>query len=155
MAGKHPLSIGERDRRWSAIRKLMAAEGIDCLIGFPNTGGWGSFQAEISYLTPGYVGEMALVFPWEGAPTAFTVNPGGAEDWAEGQDWFSDIRNGNRRWGQSVAANLKERGFQRGRLGVAGLLHYLRAPEGVVPWGSVQKLSEAFPEATIVTPRAW
>jgi Xaa-Pro dipeptidase len=92
---------------------------------------------------------VALVFPLEGSPTAFVVNETAAEDWAAGQDWFQDIRNSARRWGQPVADNLRARGFERGRLGITGLLNYLRAPEGVVPWGSVQKIVEAFPHATI------
>jgi Xaa-Pro aminopeptidase len=127
----------------------MVAEGLDYLIGFPNSGHWGAFQAEVAYLAPGCASEGALVLPVAGPPTAIAANDPGAHDWAERQSWISDIRSGSRRWGEPVVANLKERGFQRGRLGVMGLLHYLRAPEGVVPWGSVQRLAESFPNAHI------
>ena len=152
MSFKVPLSLAERDRRWAAVRQRMAAEGLDYLIGLPNGGHYGGFQAETAYLAPG-VGdrEAALIFPLEGEPTAYTVNDASADDWAEAQDWFSDVRSAGRTWGQPIARNLQERGFHRGRLGILGLTNVLRAPEGVVPWGSVEKLRQSFPEAELVS----
>ena len=45
------FSLAERNRRWAAVRKLMAIRGIDVIVAPQNTGHSMDFQADARYLT--------------------------------------------------------------------------------------------------------
>ena len=67
------FSLAERDRRWKAVRALMAARGIDVIVAPQNTGHSMDFQADSRYLTHcggGGDADIAAVFPLEGDVTA-------------------------------------------------------------------------------------
>src|SRR3954451_15204752 len=96
------FSHAERDRRWKAVRELMAAANIDCVVAPNNTGHSTHFQAEARYLS--HVGgggdaDIACVFPLEAEVAAVATN---CQRWAKVQDWTTDLREARRAYGRGV-----------------------------------------------------
>jgi Xaa-Pro dipeptidase len=148
--GLPKFSDAERDRRWGRVRELMRAAGLDAIIGFPNQSHWDQFQADIRYLTHigGNQTEVAVVFPVAGEVTAFVRGGNEVEWWGIAQDWVKDIRQTRRTWADPVIERMKELKLDRARVGVSGLAGLLRAPEGTVVTGMLDKAKKAFPAAT-------
>ena len=65
------------------------------------------------------------------------------EWWGLAQDWVKDIRPSRRSYGEPVIERLKE--IRAERVGVIGLAGLVRAPEGIVPWGTFEKIRAALP----------
>jgi Xaa-Pro aminopeptidase len=147
------FSKAERDRRWGLVRDRMRKSKLDCLVGFPNGGRFEQLQANTRYLTAmgGFACEIGVAFPVEGDVTAFVQSPRDIAWWRRAQDWIGDIRNCRRLWSEGMVARLKELKLDRARIGIIGLSGLIRAPEGVVPWGMVERLKEAFPHAEFVS----
>ncbi len=148
------FSLAERDRRWRAVREEMAKAGIDVLVGSNNTGHWDHWQSDIRYLTQigGHCVDAAVVFPLKGEPTGFAINDlywGIASPF-----WLRDLRTTGWRWGEAIGKRLQELAADLGRndltVGITGLTGVLRAPEGTVPWGTVEQIKESMPKARIV-----
>jgi len=148
------FSLAERDRRWAAVRSEMAAAGVDVLVGSNNTGHWDHWQSDIRYLTQigGHNVDAGVVFPLEGEPTGFAINDlywGIAAPF-----WLRDLRPTVWKWGESIGKRLQELAAEMGKsnltIAITGLQGVLRAPEGVVPWATVEKIKEMMPQATIV-----
>ena len=149
--GLPKFSRSERERRWGRVRELMRQEKLDALIGFPNQSHWDQFQADIRYLTHigGHQTEVAVVFPLTGEVTAFVRGANEIEWWNIAQDWVQDIRPSRRSWGEPVVERMKELKLDKARIGVSGLSGLLRAPEGTVVTGMLEKVRRAFPQAQI------
>ena len=149
--GLPKFSAIERDRRWGRVRELMREAGLDAIIGFPNQSHWDQFQADIRYLTHigGHQYEVAVVFPLSGEVTAFVRGANEVEWWTIAQDWVKDIRATRRTWGEPVIERMKELKLDGARIGVSGLSGLLRAPEGTVVTGMLEKVKKAFPNAKI------
>ena len=147
--GLPKFSHAERERRWSRVRELMRQKQLDAIIGFPNQSHWDQFQADIRYLTHigGHQTEVAVVFPLSGEVTAFVRGGNEVEWWSIAQDWVTDIRPSRRSWGEPVIERMKELQLQSARIGVSGLSGLLRAPEGTVVTGMLEKVRQAFPKA--------
>ena len=148
------FSLAERDRRWAAVRAEMAEAGVDVLVGSNNTGHWDHWQSDIRYLTQigGHCVDAGMVFPIEGEPTGFAINDlywGIAAPF-----WLRDLRPTGWRWGEAIGNRLREVAADIGRedltIGITGLSGVLRAPEGTVAWGTVEKIKEIVPKARIV-----
>jgi len=139
----------ERERRWSRTRELMRRDQIDAIIAFPNQSHWDQFQADTRYLTHigGHQTEVAVVFPVSGEVTAFVRGSNEIEWWRIAQDWVREIRSSRRSWGEPVIERMKELQLDRGRIGISGLSGLLRAPEGTVVAGILEKVRRAFPAA--------
>jgi Xaa-Pro dipeptidase len=139
----------ERERRWSRVRELMRRDQIDAIIAFPNQSHWDQFQADTRYLTHigGHQTEVAVVFPVSGEVTAFVRGSNEIEWWRIAQDWVREIRSSRRSWGEPVIERMKELQLDRGRIGISGLSGLLRAPEGTVVVGILEKVRRAFPAA--------
>jgi Xaa-Pro dipeptidase len=60
------------------------------------------------------------------------------------QDWVRDIRRSRRSYGEPVIERLRK--VRAERVGVVGLSGLVRAPEGVVPWGTFEKIRAALPK---------
>ncbi len=146
------FSLAERDRRWRLVRQLMAQEGLDVIVTAINTGHWDHFQANTRYLTGigGNCGEAAAVFPLDGEVTAIAMGIPPVHYWLGFQDWVTDVRNCNRYFGKGIVERLRELNMDKGRIGVAGLYNIGRAPEGVMPYGTMRAMEEACPNATFV-----
>lgn len=110
------LSLHERDRRWASVRELMNREGLDGIVVFGN-----GRDAADSYLTNETKKAVVLFTPSE-EPVMF-IGDVPLERFDEpGQRWERWVRD----WvhGNSVAnlsATIRERGFERSRLGIVGL----------------------------------
>src|SRR5207253_6261034 len=133
------------------VRELMRAQRLDAIIGFPNQSHWDQFQADVRYLTHigGNQTEVAVVFPESGAVTAFLRGGNEVEWWSIAQDWVTDVRPSRRSWGEPVIDRIKELKLERARLGVSGLSGLLRAPEGTVVTGILEKVRHALPHARL------
>jgi Xaa-Pro dipeptidase len=147
--GLPKFSQGERQRRWGRVRESMRQRQLEAIIGFPNQSHWDQFQADIRYLTHigGHQTEVAAVFPLSGEVTAFVRGSNEVEWWNIAQDWVRDIRTSRRSWGEPVIARIKELQLEQARIGIAGLSGLLRAPEGTVVSGMLDKVKAAFPKA--------
>jgi len=148
--GLPKFSVAERERRWGRVRELMRGAGLDAIIGFPNQSHWDQFQADIRYLTHigGHQTEVAVVFPLSGEVTAFVRGGNEVEWWSIAQDWIKDIRQTRRTWADPVIERMKELKLDRARIGVSGLSGLLRAPEGTVVTGMLEKAKKSFPAAS-------
>jgi Xaa-Pro dipeptidase len=147
--GLPKFSAAERERRWGRVRELMREAGLEAIIGFPNQSHWDQFQADIRYLTHigGHQTEVAVVFPLAGDVTAFVRGANEVAWWSIAQDWVKDIRQTRRTWGDPVIERMKELKLDSARVGVSGLSGLLRAPEGTVVSGMLEKVKRAFPGA--------
>ena len=150
--GLPKFSLAERKRRWGRVRQLMRHERLDVLVGFPNQSHWDQFQADIRYLTHigGHQTEVAVVFPQDGEPTAFVRGGNEIEWWSIAQDWLKDIRASRREWTPPMIERIKELKLENSRIGVSGLSGLLRAPEGTVVVGMLDKVRQALPKAQFV-----
>ena len=148
--GLPKFSVAERERRWGRVRELMRLAELDAIIGFPNQSHWDQFQADIRYLTHigGHQTEVAVVFPLSGDVTAFVRGGNEVEWWGIAQDWVKDIRQTRRTWADPVIERMRELKLDRARVGVSGLAGLLRAPEGTVVTGMLEKAKKAFPAAS-------
>ena len=147
------FSLGERDRRWRAVRGKMAAAGIDVIVCPNNTGNSTDFQAKSRYLS--HVGgggdaDIAVVFPLHGDVTAIATSA--APRWPTVQNWTTDVREARRRYGKVTVERLKELAVERGRIGLVGLGKEAgtRTPEGTISHGFWQQIRDAFPHAELV-----
>lgn len=147
--GLPKFSQAEKERRWGRVRELMRRANLDAIIGFPNQSHWDQFQADVRYLTHigGHQTEVAVVFPQSGAVTAFVRGDNEVEWWHIAQDWVDDVRPSRRSWGEPLVARMRELNLERARIGVSGLSGLLRAPEGTVVSGILDKVKTALPNA--------
>jgi len=81
------------------------------------------------------------VLPLEGDVTAVDRGANEIEWWGLAQEWVKDIRPSRRSYREPVIDRLKE--IRAERVGVIALSGLVRAPEGVVPWGTFEKIREA------------
>ena len=145
------LSLKERDRRWAAMRREMAARNLDVVVlwGWPTM--WDFYTANARYLCPigGNAEFNVLVFPASGEPTAIIQMPTFVEGWRSAQEWVGDIRPRSKTWADSVAMRLKELRLDGGRIGMDGYAGPLD-PDGWVPHNVHTRLVELMPNASIV-----
>ena len=117
------FSIAERDRRWAAVRALMAEHNIDVIIAPQNTGHSMDFQADTRYLTHcggGGDADIAAVFPLEGDVTVIATSA--TPRWLPNvQDWTTDIREARRNYGRVMVERLSELDLTHNRIGITGL----------------------------------
>ena len=139
------FSLTERDRRWSLLRAEMKKADFDALIALPHEGHWDQFGCDTRYITQigGTQTEVGCVLPLEGDVTAVVRGENEIEWWGLAQNWVKDIRPSRRSYGEPVIERLKE--VRAARVGVVALSGMVRAPEGVVPWGTFEKIRNALP----------
>lgn len=145
------LSLAERDRRYAAIEKRMAADGLDVLILPASANRWEQSMADSRYVTGigGFGTETLTVVPRGQAPTAFLFN---RSAWwkAHPNRWVDDVRDGRNAWGRNIIERLGEIGFSHGRIGWSGLLGGTRTPDGTAPQFTLKAVQTKFPRAEIV-----
>jgi Xaa-Pro aminopeptidase len=139
------FSLKEGHRRWSRLREKMQQGDLHALISLPNEGHWDQFGADTRYITQigGTQTEVGAVLPLEGDVTAIVRGANEVEWWGLAQDWVKDIRPSRRSYGEPIIQRLKE--IRAERVGVVALSGLVRAPEGVVPWGTFEKIRLALP----------
>lgn len=146
------FSLAERDRRWKAIRELIARDHLDAIVAPPNTGNSTDWQADARYISHcggGADASIGVVFPLDGDVTVVATSA--VDRWGPKiQNWVTDVREVNRRYGKGMAERLLELGLERGRIGVSGLGFGTRTPEGAIVHGTYMALREALPDAELV-----
>ena len=144
------FSLDERERRWKRLREEMKTVNLDALIALPHEGHWDQFGCDTRYITQigGTQTEVGCVLPLEGNVTAVVRGVNEIEWWGLAQDWVTDIRPSRRSYGEPVIERLNE--IRAEKVGVVALSGMVRAPEGVVPWGTFEKIRAALPKATFV-----
>jgi Xaa-Pro aminopeptidase len=147
------FSLAERDRRWAAVRKLMAERGIDVIVAPHNTGHSMDFQADARYLTHcggGGDADIAAVFPLQGEVTAVATSA--VPRWtSKVQNWTADVREARRDYGKQIVARIRELGLKKPRIGITGLgdIGGTRSPEGLILYGTWQRIRDGFPDSEI------
>lgn len=145
------FSLGERDRRWKAVRERMARDGVDVIIAPPNTGNSTDWQADARYLSHcggGADASIGCVFPLEDEPTVVATS---AVRWGPRvQTWVRDVRDVNRHYGRVIAERLRELKADGKRVGICGLAGGTRTPEGTVVHGTYEEIRKAIPNSEIV-----
>lgn len=145
------LSLKERDRRWTEVRRAMRENSLDCLLlfGFPYN--WDFTVANARFLSQigGNAAFNILVFPLEEEPTCFVLMPTFVEYWKRAQDWVKDIRPRKGPWADNVVSRLKELGLEKGNIGVDGLAGPLD-PDGWIPHSVYNRILELIPEANFI-----
>ena len=127
------LSLKERDRRWAEVRKLLSSHGMDCVLVF-GLKGREHFEG---YLANEHI-EGMVILPVKSDPVIVTWHPkmvmrrmGSKTD--ESRFWIKEFRLG--KYGPAIVEVLKERGLERGHIGVVGLeVPEAGCPEGIVPY---------------------
>jgi Xaa-Pro dipeptidase len=146
------FSIAERDRRWAAVRRLMARDNLAAIVAPANPGNSTDWQADARYLSHcggGADASIAALIPLEGDVTVVATSA--AERWGPSiQDWVTDVREANRRYGRVLGERLRELGITNERIGISGLGGGTRTPEGTIMYGNYEALVEACPQATFV-----
>lgn len=148
------FSLAERDRRWAAVRKLMASRGIDVIVAPQNTGHSMDFQADARYLTHcggGGDADIAAVFPLEGDVTAIATSA--VPRWTPRvQNWTADVREARRDYGKQIVGRIRELGLKKPRIGITGLgeIGGTRSPEGLIIHGTWQRIRDAFPDSDLI-----
>lgn len=132
------LTQEERDRRWKKVREAMKMRGLDCLVVWGSTGGFGGLASNLRYLTntteQGY-----MVFPIEGEPTIFTFEKGLETP------WVPDCRVGHPSYSRAISKRLIELHFENVKMGVVGLSGYFG--EMGFPYTTYKALMDTFPNA--------
>src|SRR3990170_3172548 len=143
------LSLNERDRRWNRTKELMRSKGVECLI----VPGFKGREELDGYLSNDYA-EGIVVFPFEGDPahltwtgTRITRN---LESELKGKiPWIKDMRTAAA--GPGLVGVLKEKGFEKGRIGVVGVESVAPGePEGFFPYKTWAHVLKELPQATFV-----
>lgn len=130
------FSAAEFARRHSAVRDKMDRVGVDVLLAF-GSGGAGS---QVQYLTNWPVTtEAYLLFPREGEP-ALRVHYFNHVPLARRASIVADVAWRGVDGGVTMANELKRRGYDRARIGLAGPL----------PWFTYERLKGLLPDARIV-----
>ncbi|MDQ3738332.1 MAG: M24 family metallopeptidase [Actinomycetota bacterium] len=145
------FSLAERERRWTVVRKKMAAQGLDALIVLGTDIFWGMGTANVQYLChvesqPG----CEALFPIEGDPVVWAATPHTA--WPGNrnlstQSWCNDLRP--RRGMRAVAEEASERGLGDARLGLVGYTSAIQTTN-VLLRGDVATLEALLPQAQFV-----
>lgn len=143
------LSLAERDRRWALTRDFLVSQGLDGLI----VAGLKGRERFETYLADDLL-DGIVIFPTEGDPVHLTWAPTkitGRTD-AVGREreyWIADIRAGS--LAETAVDVLRERGLDRGRIGVLGLESNLPGePVGVIPYALWSAVLEGTPDAEFI-----
>jgi Xaa-Pro dipeptidase len=132
--GSPRLSVQERDRRYTAIRKGLREKKVDCAV---------ARGSNLFYLSNGVTGELFGILPAEDKPLAVIVNRRHLIDISprillDSQDWVTDLKPGQD--ASAVVEKLEEMHLENGAIGLAGGIDYKL----------FQRLQKEFPGAKVV-----
>lgn len=130
----------------------MERDGLTAIVAPHNTGNSTDWQADARYITHcggGADASIACVFPLHGEVTVVATSA--KERWGPTvQNWVSDVREANRRYGAAMAERLLELGITNERVGICGMGGGTRAPEGTIAEGTFRAIADALPHARFV-----
>ncbi len=154
------FSLDERDRRWGLVRRLMAEQGIGCVVGSAASGIQARAHAEVKYLTQiGQNDEQAgVVFPAAGEPVVIGWpgrRPG--DSWVQPAHGLDGGFTSPATWGRTIAGIVRDLGLHSGRIAVCGLEPgtmdrptQMRQPEGYIPYTTMRTIEGLLLEAEFV-----
>ena len=130
-------SLAERDRRWSAVRANAAKAGFDCIL-VPLGDG-----IDARYMTQ--LRCSAMVLPTDGrAPIVIA-------DRRSNNQWVPEPWQTGREWAEPMGEALRDLGFERARVGVAGLkggrVTHCDSIDGVVNHTALETVMSKVPHA--------
>ncbi|WP_433496966.1 M24 family metallopeptidase [Sphaerimonospora sp. CA-214678] len=145
------LSLAERGRRWDGLRKRMIFGGVDCLLLLGTDMYWDMGLANLRYVTGlgAKMGTKCLFFLDED-PIVYNAVPHMSRPFhvqESVQDWISDIRIF--RGPMEIAAELRDRGLDRSRIGIVGFSSAILSTSVFVE-AELQALRAALPAARLV-----
>lgn len=145
------LSLAERDRRWDGLRKRMIFGGVDCLILLGTDMYWDMGLANLRYVTGlgAKMGTKGLFFI-DADPIVYNAVPHMSRPFHAQetvQDWISDIRI--LRGPAEIAAELRDRGLDRSRIGIVGFSSVILSASVFVD-AELQGLRAALPDARFI-----
>ncbi len=134
--------LEERDSRLARVRTAMAAASLDGLL-VAGKGHWWTGRGYFRYFTDFHIwGHDGLIFiPLEGEPFLTFSSPAVAER-IGARGWIADVR-GDVYIAPLMAAECKARGYDQGRIGIAGHQFILGA-------GTLELLTSEMPKAEFV-----
>lgn len=121
-AGYVRFSAGEYERRYAAVREVLARSALDALVVF----GWSAIgravQADVHYVS-NYLGmrDNYVLFPLEGEPVLFVQGYNHVPN-ASRVSVLDDVRWGGPSNGETLGDELRKRNLRR--VGVVGLMPY-------------------------------
>jgi Xaa-Pro aminopeptidase len=146
------FSLGERDRRWTAVRESMALHSLDCLLLWDSDRFFGLGSANMRYLTQitsQRMGGMAI-FPLQGKPIVFAAPPHihtyPFPVYQLFQNWIDETREMSGFY--PVIENLRERGYERANIGIVGFSGAFRSY--TIPYQEYNLLKKELPHANVV-----
>jgi Xaa-Pro aminopeptidase len=129
--------LAERDRRWSAVRANAAKAGFDCIL-VPLGDG-----IDARYMTQ--LRCSAMVLPTDGRAPIVVA------DRRSNNEWVPDPWQTGREWAEPMGEALRDLGFERARIGVAGLkggrVTHCDAIDGVVNYTALETAMSKVPNA--------
>jgi Xaa-Pro aminopeptidase len=141
------LGRDERDRRWAAVRRMMAAQGFDILVVF----GLKSRERIDAWLA-NESSEGIVVFPARGEPVYISwhfkmVSRRFTSSYAPDTFWIDDFRVGP--YSAKIVEAIKEFGADRGTIGTIGVdTKEPAAIEGYAPYLTWDAVLRELPRAT-------
>ena len=130
-------SLAERDRRWNAVRANAAKAGFDCIL-VPLGNG-----IDARYMTQ--LRCSAMVLPTD-VRTPIVI-----ADRRSNNEWVPDPWQTGREWAEPMGEALRDLGFERARIGVAGLkggrVTHCDAIDGVVNHTALEIAMSKVPNA--------
>lgn len=122
------FSEAEFERRRALVRAFMDGRGLAALVVFGSSAQARTLQADIQYLSNfGGMRDNYLLFPLEGEPTLLVQSANHVPN-AQEISVLPDTRWGGPDSSETLAAEIKKRGLERGRIGLVGNVpfqHYL------------------------------
>lgn len=138
----------ERERRWNEIRWRMELAGLDVILIWGNESKWRVAMANNRYIS-GRAAPGCILFPVKGEPILWTGFPHDVTPWgALAGGWIRDARAGQQNTTRELIAALKERGYEKASIGIAGFGE--NAPKVIpetVPYTQLTAVKAAFPYA--------
>ena len=144
------LSLGERNRRWRALRWRMDLAGLDCLLVWGNESKWQSGLANNRYISGKPVPGIVLL-PLEGEPVIWSGFPHDVTPWgALAGGWIADVRAGQGTTAD-IVNTLLDRKYAKGLIGVVGFgENRPRVIPESVPYTQFNRIRAGLPEATFI-----
>ncbi|MCH9019515.1 MAG: aminopeptidase P family N-terminal domain-containing protein, partial [Proteobacteria bacterium] len=146
------FSEGEYARRHAAVRREMAARGLDALIVWGESSGWGELSgARVGMANARYLSNFAdqlreyVFFPRDGDPVLFTFSR--SHSMCARDISVIPIEYTRADIALSVAERIKERGWQAGRIGLAGATTIFGQS---LPADQYERFREELPDAELV-----
>ncbi|MGH7769482.1 MAG: M24 family metallopeptidase, partial [Candidatus Binatia bacterium] len=144
--GAPQLSVKERDRRYTALRRQIREKKIHCAI---------VRGSNLFYLSNGVKGELFGILPADDKPLAVIVNRRHLIDISprvllDSQDWVTDLKPGFD--ASAVIDKLKEMGLENGTIGLAGGIDYklYNRLKSALSGAKIEDVAEIFTEVRTI-----